>query len=165
MFGDTPLDVSSRVETAKKICRLRHYGDKKRRLLSIVACDYTFSFLQNLFQCSPNTITAARVHCILFGSGGVPPSDLKFTRQRVSPQILQQLTEFLTRDDIARASSCRGVLVNGKETSVRYWQDSLKNIVQQYMLENPNGVKRIFIYTHLPKNFRTNTMLAGLCNL
>ena len=59
MFGNTPLDVISQVEAAKKIGRIRHYGDEKRRLLSIVACDYTYSFLQNLFQCSPNTITAA----------------------------------------------------------------------------------------------------------
>jgi len=165
MFGDTPLDVSSRVEAAKKIGRVQHYGDEKRRLLSIVAYDYPYSFLQSLFQCSPNTITAARVHSILFGRGGVPPSDFKFSRQRVSPKILEELTEFLNRDDIARASSCRGVLVDSKETAVRYWQDSIKNIVQQYLLENPNGVKRTYIYTHLPQNFRSNTMLAGLCNL
>lgn len=165
MFGDTPLDVSSRVEAAKKIGRVQHYGDEKRRLLSIVAYDYPYSFLQSLFQCSPNTITAARFHSILFGRGGVPPSDFKFSRQRVSPKILEELTEFLNRDDIARASSCRGVLVDGKETAVRYWQDSIKNIVQQYHLENPNGIKRTYIYTHLHQNFRSNTMLAGLCNL
>ena len=165
MVGDTPLDMSSRVEAAKKIGRIRYYGDEKRRLLSIVASDFPYSLLQNLFQCSPNTITAARVHSILFGRGGVPPNDFKFSRQRVSPKILEELTEFLNRDDIARASSCRGVLVDGKETAVRYWQDTLKNIVQQYLLENPNGVKRTFIYTHLPKSFRMNTMLAGLCNL
>lgn len=165
MFGDTPLDVSSRVEAAKKIGRICHYGDEKRRLLSIVASDYPYRFLLNLFQCSPNTITAAKVHAILFGRGGVPPPNFKFIRQRVSPTILQELTQFLNRDDITRASSCRGVMVEGKETAVRYWQDSLKNIVQQYLLENPNGVKRTYIYTHLPQNFRMNTMLAGLCNL
>ena len=90
---------------------------------------------------------------------------LKFSRQRVSPKILEELTEFLNRDDIARASSCRGVLVDGKETAVRYWQDSIKNFVQQYLLENPNGVKRTYIYTHLPQTFCSNTMLAGFCNL
>ena len=153
MLGDTPLDMSSRVEAAKKIGRIGYYGDEKRRLLSIVASDYPYSLLQNLFQCSPNTITAARVHSILFGRGGVPPNDFKFSRQWVSPKILEELTEFLNCDDIARASSCRGVLVDGKETAVHCWQDMLKNIVQQYLLENPNGVKRTFIYTHLPKNF------------
>ena len=56
-------------------------------------------------------------------------------------------------------------MVDGEETAVRYWQDSIKNIVQQYLLKNPDGVKRTFIYTHLPQNFRMNTMLAGLCNL
>ena len=74
-----------------------------------MAHDYPYTFLQNLFQCSPNTVTAARVHAILFGRGGVPPSEVKFSRQRVSSKTLEELTEFLNRDDIARASSCRGV--------------------------------------------------------
>ena len=76
MFGETPLDVSSRVEAAKKVGRIRHYGDEKRHLLSIVASDYPYRFLQNLFQCSPNTVTAARVHSILFGRGGAPAETL-----------------------------------------------------------------------------------------
>ena len=54
---------------------------------------------------------------------------------------------------------------DGEEAVVRYWQDSVTNIVQQYRLECPNGFKRTYVYTHLPRNFRTNTMLAGLCNL
>ena len=37
--------------------------------------------------------------------------------------------------------------------------------MNQYLLEFPNGVKRTYIYTHLPSNFRMNTMLAGLCNI
>ena len=53
----------------------------------------------------------------------------------------------------------------GKETPIRYWKDSVKELVNQYLLENQNGVKRTYIYTHLPPNFRYNTMLAGLCNL
>ena len=66
---------------------------------------------------------------------------------------------------MSRPSSCRSVLVNEEETAVRYWQDTVKGLVNQYPLEFPNGVKRTYIYTHLPVNFRTNTMLAGLCNL
>lgn len=55
--------------------------------------------------------------------------------------------------------------MDGKETGVRYWQSDIKDVIQQYQLKFPNGLKRTYIYTHLPKNFRTNTMLAGLCNL
>lgn len=33
------------------------------------------------------------------------------------------------------------------------------------LLEFPGNVKRSYIYGHIPKNFRSNTMLAGLCNL
>lgn len=45
------------------------------------------------------------------------------------------------------------------------WQDSIKQLVRQYQLEFPNGVKRSYIYAHIPKNFRRNTVLAGLCNI
>ena len=79
--------------------------------------------------------------------------------------MLEELTEFLHRDDVSRASSCRSVLVDGEETAVRYWQDTVKGLINQYLLEFPNGVKRTYIYTHLPTNFRMNTMLAGLCNI
>lgn len=68
------------------------YSEEKRRLLSIVAMDHPFSVLQQYFQCSSKTITAVRVHCILFGHGGVPAEKFKFTRQCVSPQFLEELT-------------------------------------------------------------------------
>lgn len=46
-----------------------------------------------------------------------------------------------------------------------YRQSSIKEVIQQYLLEFPGGVKCSYIYGHIPKNFRTNTLLAGLCNL
>ena len=155
----------SRVEAAQNLGRIRSYPDEKRRLLSIVAMDFSYSTLQRYFQCSSKTITAARVHCILFGRGGIPSDNYKFTRQCVSVEVFEELSGFLHRDDVSRASSCRSVLVGGEETAVRYWQDTVKGLVDQYLLEFPNGVKRTYIYTHLPANFRMDTMLAGLCNL
>lgn len=163
--GVTSDTFKSRVEAAQDLGRIRSYPDEKRRLLSIVAMDFTYSTLQRYFQCSSKTITAARVHGILFGRGGVPSDKLKFTRQCVSAEVLEELSGFLYRDDVSRASSCHSVLVGGKETAVRYWQDTIKGLVDQYLLEFPNGVKRTYIYTHLPTNFRMDTMLAGLCNL
>ena len=163
--GNTPEIFNSPVDAAKQLGRLRTYSDEKRRLLSIVAMDYPYSILQSYFRCSSKTVTAARVHCILFGHGGVPVDKFKFIRQCVSAQVLEELTEFLYRDDVSRASSCRSVLVEGEETAVRYWQDTVKGLINQYLLEFPNGVKRTYIYTHLPTNFRMNTMLAGLCNI
>ena len=163
--GKTSEMFSSRIDAAKQLGRLRSYADEKRRLLSIVAMHYSYSVLQRYFQCSSKTVTAARVHCILFGHGGVPAEKFKFTRQCVSAEVLEELTEFLYRDNVSRASSCRSILVQGEETAVRYWQDTVKGLVNQYLLEFPNGVKRTYIYTHLPTNFRMNTMLAGLCNI
>lgn len=145
--------MKSRTDAAGKIGRVRNYSDEKRRLLSIVATDFPYRTLQQLFGCSPNTVTAARVHCLLFGRGGIPLPEFKFTRQRVSPQIIEEVTEFLHRDNTARASSCRRAMVDGEVTAVRYWQDSIKNIVQQYRLECPNGVKRTYVYTHLPHEY------------
>lgn len=93
------------------------------------------------FQCSSKTVTAAKVHCILFGRGGVPVEKFKFTHQCVSPQVLEELTEFLHRDDVSRASSCRSVLVDGEETAVRYWRDTVKGLINQYLLRT-NAVVR-----------------------
>ena len=159
----TPEHFKDRVAAAKSIGRLTCYADEKRRLLSIVVMDYPYSVLQDLFDCS--TIAAAKVHCILFGRGGTPPAKFKFRRQCVSPEILMELSEFFNRESVSRPSSCRSVMTNGQETPVRYWKDNIKELVNQYLLEFPNGVKRTYIYTHLPSNFRYNTMLAGLCNL
>lgn len=155
----------NRTETARAIGRVSKFGDERRRILSIVAQDFSMSELLAYFPCSKSTITAARVHAILFGRGGVPRDGLSFTRQVVSPEVVYEFQNFVTQDDISRPSSCRSVLVDGKETGVRYWQCDIKHVIQQYQLKFPDGLKRTYIYSHLPKNFRMNTMLAGLCNL
>ena len=71
---------------------------------------------------------------------------------------------FLQRDDVSRPSSCRHVVVDGEETPVRYWKDSIKNLVNQYLLVFPFGVKRTYIYSHLQPSFRSDSMFARLCN-
>ena len=158
-------EAKSRTQAAKSLGRVHKSGDERRRLLSIVALDFPQSVLQSYFLCSKGTITAARVHCHLFGRGGSPQDGLRFSRQAVSPEIIHEFHEFIQQDNISRPSSCRSVLVDGTETAVRYWQYNVKDVIQQYQLKFPNGLKRTYIYTHLPKNFRTNSMLAGLCNL
>lgn len=155
----------NRVDTARAIGRVSKFGDERRRLLSIVAQDFSMSEIQKYFPCSKSTITAARVHAILFGKGGVPRDGLTFTRQAVSPEVVHEFHNFINQDDISRPSSCRSVLVDGKETGVRYWQCDIKDVIQQYQLKFPDGLKRTYIYSHLPKKFRMNTMLAGLWNL
>lgn len=67
----------------------------------------------------------------------------KFMYQRVSKEVLESLPDFLNQGEISWLSSCRSV---------------------QYLLKFPGGVKRTYIYSHLPPNFCTNTLLAGLCN-
>ena len=161
----TPEHFKNRVDAANSIGRLTCYSDERRRLLSIIAMDYPYSILQELFECSSKTITAAKVHCILFGRGGTPPPKFKFSRQCVSQEVLSELSEFFQRDSVSRPSSCRSVVINNEETPIRYWKDNVKELINQYLLEFPNGVKRTYLYTHLPPNFRYNTMLAGLCNL
>ena len=162
--GVTPEAFKTRIDAANSLGRLTTYSTERRRLLSIVAADYPQTYLTEIFKCSKSTVTAARVHRILFGRGGVAPQSLKFNRQCVSQDTLDQLAEFLLHD-ISRPSSCRSVVIDGEETPVRYWQSSIKQVIQQYLLEFPGGVKRRYIYGHILKNFRSNTMLAGLCNL
>ena len=87
----TPEDLKNRIHAANSIGRLTLYADERRRLLSIVAKDYPYRLLQEMFSCSPNTATAAKVYCILFGRGGTPPSNFKCKRQCVSPDVLQEL--------------------------------------------------------------------------
>ena len=133
--------------------------------MSIVTGDYLQPLLTKLFQCSKSTVTAARVHAILFGRGGVPPAFIKFSRQYVSREVLDQLEDFLLKNNVSRPSSSRSVLIKGKECPVRYWKDSIKQLVRQYQLEFPNGVKRSYIYAHIPKNLGSNTMLACLFSM
>lgn len=156
---------ADRVKAASELGQIRMYGDERRRILSMVASEFSYSKLKEYFKCSNNTITAARVHATLFGRGGVASEGIKFTCQVLSNEVLEEFLGFLTRDDISRASSIRSVLVDGKETPVRYWLHSLKDIVQLYTIEHPSGVKRSYIYSHLPENVRMNSMLAGLCNI
>ena len=79
--------------------------------------------------------------------------------------VLEELSELFQRDTISRPSSCRSVLIGEEETPMRYWKDDVKTLINQYILEFPNGIKRAYLYSHIPANFRYNTMLAGLCNL
>ena len=110
-------------------------------------------------SCLKSTITAARVHAILFGRGGVPRDGLSFTRQVVSPEIIQEFLNFITQDDTSRPSSCQRVLMDGKETGIRYWLCDIKQVIQQHQLKFPGGLKRTYIFSHVPKNFHMNSML------
>ena len=112
---------SNRTEAAKRLGHVAVSGDERRRLLSIVAWDFKYSKLQEYFGCSKSTITAARIHAILFGRGGTPKDGIKFTRQVISNDGIDEFSEFINQDDIARPSSCRSILVDGKETAIRYW--------------------------------------------
>jgi len=85
------------------------------------------------------------------------PASSKFSCLCVSREVLDQLADFLLQDDVSRPSSCRSVVIDGEECPVRYWQDSIKQMVKQYLLEFPNDMKRSYIYVHVPKNFRSNT--------
>ena len=71
--GSTPDSFRSRTDAARNLGRVNYNSPEKKRLLSIVASDYLQPLLTKLFQCSKSTVTAARVHPILFGRGGVPP--------------------------------------------------------------------------------------------
>ena len=66
-------------------------------MLSIAAKEHPYCFLQEVFGCSSKAVTAAKVHSILSGHGGTPPSKFKFKQQWVSPEVLKELSEFFER--------------------------------------------------------------------
>ena len=79
LTGDkTPQTFRSRVVAADSVGKITCYADERRRLLSNVAMDYPYRFLQERFGCSLNTVTAGKVQAILFGRGGTPPPKFKF---------------------------------------------------------------------------------------
>ena len=78
---------------------------------------------------------------------------------------MEDLSDFFMRDDVSRPSSCRSVVVDGEETAVRYWKDSITNLVNQYLLVFPFGVKQTYLCSHLQPSFRSDSMLARLCNI
>lgn len=54
LSGDkTPGEFKSRVIAANSVGRVTYYADERRRLLSIVAMDYPYRFLQGQFGCIP----------------------------------------------------------------------------------------------------------------
>ena len=128
--GGTLKHFESRTEAASSVGRLTSQADERRRLPSNLAMDYPYRFLQEMFGCSSKTVTAAKVHLILFSRGGTPPSQFKF-KQCVSPEVLKELSEFFKRDNVSRPSSCRSVVMDGEETPVRYWKDNVKELVNQ----------------------------------
>ena len=69
--GNTPDSFRSRTEAVRSMGRVVCYS-AERRLLSIVVWDYPQVFLTKLSQCSKSTVTAARVHSILFDRGEYP---------------------------------------------------------------------------------------------
>ena len=74
----TPQEFKNRVVAADFVGRVTYYADEGRRLLSIGEMNYPYRLLQELFGSSPNTVTASRVHAIMFGRGGTLPSKFKF---------------------------------------------------------------------------------------
>ena len=105
--GSTPDSFRSRTDAARNLGRVSNNSAERRRPLSIVARSYLQPLLTKLFQCSKSTVTAARVHAILFGRGGVPPASIKFSCQYVSQEVLDQLGDCLLRDDVSRPSGVK----------------------------------------------------------
>ena len=63
----------NRVETARAIGQVSKFGDERRRLLSIVAQDFSMSEIQTYFPCSKSTITASKSACHTFWKRWCPP--------------------------------------------------------------------------------------------
>ncbi|KAL9976807.1 hypothetical protein ACROYT_G014141 [Oculina patagonica] len=136
--------------TEYKMHRLTFYGDERTRVLSIVAMDYPYAVLQELFNCSAKAVAAAKVHCILFGRGGTPPAKFKFNRQCVSPDILNELSEFFHRERVSRPVCLawwRFLFQGSKSTA-----QELQRCEQIHRSPSYNGAS---LWNDLPEELRT----------
>ena len=126
--------------------------------------DYPYCFLQEVFGCSSKTVTAAKVHSILFGRGGTLPSKFKFKRQWVSPEVLKELSEFFERPCVQAIilSEC-GHGRWGNACSILEGQ--CQGTCELVFTGIPQWCETHLHLYALPANFRYNTMLAGLCNI
>lgn len=87
-------NVKSCTDAAAKIGRAFHYGDEKRRLLSIVAKDLLLH-PSAIIWLLPKQSPFPEFIVFRVDVGEFLPPEFIFTRQRVGPQIMEEVTKFL----------------------------------------------------------------------
>ncbi|RHZ54903.1 hypothetical protein Glove_421g102 [Diversispora epigaea] len=137
--------------------------DGKRRILSIIANDFTYEELENNLQVSTHTIQESRKHAILNGFGCPPLEKPIIHRLKFKKEQIDQFENFFTRKDVVNMSSYQNHSKSG--LPIMYLQDYKQSLWEKFSEEYPNGIRRTAFMTRLQRSryvFQDN--LGGLCS-
>uniref|UniRef100_U9UH23 Uncharacterized protein n=1 Tax=Rhizophagus irregularis (strain DAOM 181602 / DAOM 197198 / MUCL 43194) TaxID=747089 RepID=U9UH23_RHIID len=137
--------------------------DGKRRILSIIANDFTYEELEYNLGVASYTVLESRRHAVLNGFGAPPIEKPKFHRLKFKIEQIDQFDSFFMRKDIVNMSSYRTHSKSG--LPIMYLQDHKQALWEKFSEEYPNGMRRTAFMTRLQgSRFVYQDNLGGLCS-
>ncbi|RHZ82228.1 hypothetical protein Glove_110g47 [Diversispora epigaea] len=138
--------------------------DGKRRILSIIANEFTYKELEQNLNVGRNTILESRKHARNEGYGAPILAKPVINKQRFTSEMLKQIENFLNDKEFVNMSSYKTDIKTGKP--ILYLQDTKKALWERFSEEYPNGIRRTSFMTCLEGGqyvYREN--LGGLCSM
>ncbi|EXX59348.1 hypothetical protein RirG_189890 [Rhizophagus irregularis DAOM 197198w] len=137
--------------------------DGKRRILSIIADDFTYDELQENLGVGRHTILESRKYTRTNGYGAPVLNKPTFHRTKFVPEQLKQFELFFSTKEHVNMSSYK--TDNKSGLPVLYLQDHKQALWNQFHEKYPNGMKRTSFMTQLNgKRFVYKENLGGLCS-
>ncbi|CAG8580627.1 2390_t:CDS:2, partial [Cetraspora pellucida] len=106
----------------------------KRRVLSIIANDFTYEEMQENLKVRTHTISESRKHAILNGCGASPLEKPVIHRMRFTLEQIDQFDQFFTRKDIVKEypnGMCRTSFMTCLQGSRFVYQDNLGGLCSE----------------------------------
>ncbi|RHZ62731.1 hypothetical protein Glove_335g14 [Diversispora epigaea] len=122
-------------------------SDEKRRILSIIANEFTYKELEQNLNVGRNTILESRKHARNEGYGAPILVKPVINKQRFTPEMLKQIENFLNDKEFVNMSSYKTDIKTGKP--ILYLQDTKKTLWERFSEEYPNGIRRTSFMTCL----------------
>ncbi|UZO10793.1 uncharacterized protein OCT59_002371 [Rhizophagus irregularis] len=137
--------------------------DGKRRILSIIADDFTYAELELQLGVSAHTILEARKHARFIGYGVPPLFKPIVQRVKLSEESLVQFEVFFSNKENVNMSSYKTDSETG--LPVLYLQDTKALLWKKFSESFPNGMRRTSFMTRLQGNrYQYKEDLGGLCS-
>ncbi|CAG8841167.1 6435_t:CDS:2, partial [Racocetra persica] len=138
-------------------------SDGKRRILSIIAEDFTYDELETNLGVGRHTISGARKHAKSYGHGAPPLSKPIIYRVKLTEEQLNQFEIFFSNKENVNMSSYRTETSTG--LPILYLQNHKKALWEKFHERYPNGMQRISFMTRLQGGryiYKDN--LGGMCS-
>ncbi|UZO14704.1 uncharacterized protein OCT59_006153 [Rhizophagus irregularis] len=137
--------------------------DGKRRILSIIADDFTYAELELQLGVSAHTILEARKHARFIGYGAPPLFKPIVQRVKLSEESLVQFEVFFSNKENVNMSSYKTDSETG--LPVLYLQDTKALLWKKFSESFLNGMRRTSFMTRLQGNrYQYKEDLGGLCS-